>query len=490
MKYIKKVIHIFLSFLLILSTVIVHPVEAWATLPNVPGGGGTTYVPLPLVSLYETLRDTYHDGGTPFDFIKEAIKNSGFLSPEIPALKDLSSLDQYIGNNEPELKGDTPVDTAKNVSQFLVNNTQIVSDNSVKINSNVKNFNNNLINNYVNDHSPVYGYTFDLQQSTNIDSGFKVKLAGIINDNTNCVVLAYRGNGEQYNEVFVYDNVGLYGLRVNAAGNSVLIRMYMSYYENEIVVVKPFTASADNFKAYYYNGTDLVEEDITGEVNYVGYLSVLKDQYTTSGNFNNSPVYFAKSLTGIPVFNTFADMESYINTVGVGLSPYYYNNSVWEHFSSSTGDYTFSPTNINTVTYGDTVSYINDYHDTNNNYPDNSTVNNWINNTNEENITNNGGGSGGDDSGGGSGSGSDGIFDFLSDLGEVLGNLIKNLGQAITNIIKGISDLVTSIVTDLPTVFFDFIGAIFGWLPEEWVTLLSLSLAAMLIWGIVKVIRG
>ena len=249
--------------------------------------------------------------------------------------------------------------------------------------------------------------------------------------------------------VYFWQN-GVFTLVTHRAGN------YNTAYENFYFMERNYT----------YRATDF---DIPDWTNNWNCLCV------SYGHVKEIPIYGTKPL---------------LESSERGTMPYYYNNTVWQDFSSSTGDYTFSPTNINTVTYGDTVSYINDYHDTNNNYPDNSTVNNWINNTNEENITNNGGGSGGDDSGGGSGSGTDGIFDFLSDLGAVLGNLIKNLGQAITNIIKGISDLVTSIVTDLPTVFFDFIGAIFGWLPDEWVTLLSLSLAAMLIWGIVKVIRG
>ena len=187
MKHFKIFTSLLLTFILTLSVAVVDPVTVMATLPNVPGGGGTTYVPLPLVSLYETLRDTYHDGGTPFDFIKEAIKNSGFLSPEIPALKDLSSLDQYIGDNVPELKGDTLVDTAKNVSQFLVNNTQIVSDNSVRINSNVKNFNNNLINNYVNDNKINLFYACDLQASQQyFSSSGLLDIINIMTDHPNC----------------------------------------------------------------------------------------------------------------------------------------------------------------------------------------------------------------------------------------------------------------------------------------------------------------
>ena len=128
----------------------------------------------------------------------------------------------------------------------------------------------------------------------------------------------------------------------------------------------------------------------------------------------------------------------------------------------------------------------------NNTYTDNSTTNNnyFFNLLHGGTVSGNGTGNGsGTVSGNGSGT-SGNIFDWLGDLGEVLGNLIKNLGEALLNVIKGITDLIEAIVVGLPTMFFEFIGAVFGWLPEEWVSLLSLSLASMLIYGIIKIFRG
>ena len=476
MKYIKKVIHIFLSFLLILSTVIVHPVEAWATLPNVPGGS-TPNVPLPLLSIYETLRDGYNDGATPFDFIKESIKNSGFLSPEIPALSDLSSLDQYITGNAPDLKGDTPEDTAKNVSQFIVNNTT-VSDNSVKINSNVKNFNNNLINNYIGNSGYITGYTCNIN-SNNIYSSYKNAILSFL---------------EQYqNDYYVF---------IWNSGN------YLA-----IVPKNEFYGVLSGQDSYLYT----VDTNVLSDVGYQPQFRFYNGSYIENGTIN--------SFTGIKALVKEKDSGSfdlnYVNIISNGsfpfpiytnesnashIRPFYYNNDVWTNYSNSEGDWTFTPTNINTVTYGDTVTYINDYHDTNNNYPDNSTVNTWIENTNEENITNNNngnGGSGGDDSGG-SGSDNDGptdIFGWLKQLGAVLGSLIKGVGEFLTEIItglvsainsllSGISDLIQNITESLPTVFMDFLGTLFSWLPDEWVALFSACIIFMLLWGIIKTIRG
>lgn len=169
----------------------------------------------------------------------------------------------------------------------------------------------------------------------------------------------------------------------------------------------------------------------------------------------------------------------------LGQSPYYISDS-YNTNKNISGSYNTNTSNIdNSITYGDIISYEDSFNTTNGRYPSDQDIYNYINNY----IPDNGGGGSGGSGGGGSGSGT-GIFDFLSELGGVLGNLISNLGQALTNIVRGISELITSIVTDLPTMFFDFIGAFFSWMPDEWVVLLSTALACMLIFGIIKIFRG
>lgn len=206
-----------------------------------------------------------------------------------------------------------------------------------------------------------------------------------------------------------------------------------------------------------------------------------------------------KYIGYIPPFST------PVNT-NPNYSSSYYNNSTWDNFvDNSSGDYVVNSNNVNTVTYGDTNNYINNYYTENNNYPDNSVVNTWIENTNIENNTNND--NGGGDSGGGSGSGDDDsgsigdIFGWLKQLGSAIGSLIKGLGEFLAEVIEGLSEAITellsaissllqSLTQDLPSQFFDFLGALFSWMPAEWTTLLSYSLIAMIIWGIVKMIRG
>ena len=179
-------------------------------------------------------------------------------------------------------------------------------------------------------------------------------------------------------------------------------------------------------------------------------------------------------------WNSYQDFRN-----SLGGNPFYKNEGIYDSYNTTSGDYTVDSNNVNNITYGDVITYKE-----NNPTASMPDIQIYINNNIPDNS---GGGSGGEGGGGsgGEGSGSNtGIFDFLSELGSVLGNLISNLGQALTNIIRGISELITSLVEDLPSMFFDFIGAFFGWMPDEWVMLLSLSLACMLIFGIVKIFKG
>ena len=91
----------------------------------------------------------------------------------------------------------------------------------------------------------------------------------------------------------------------------------------------------------------------------------------------------------------------------------------------------------------------------------------------------------------GNSSGGSGInFGFLGTLGSTLKSLIENIGTAIVDVITGISTVIAEVVTNIPTVFGDFVGAVLGWLPPELQALISLSVVAMVTFGIIKLIRG
>lgn len=202
--------------------------------------------------------------------------------------------------------------------------------------------------------------------------------------------------------------------------------------------------------------------------------------------------------------------SSSLSPQDVMTQPYYYNQDVWQDFSSTTGDYIVTDENINTVSYGDTISYINSFNTENGYPPTSSDININIENKNDENKNpSGGGGSGGsgDDSGGGSGGSGDGIgsigdiFGFLKQLGAVIASLIKGLGdfvaeivgglaEAISSLIESISSLITNLHSSMSSAFFDIIGDLFEWMPTEWKDLMTYAFTIMILIAVIKFIRG
>lgn len=200
---------------------------------------------------------------------------------------------------------------------------------------------------------------------------------------------------------------------------------------------------------------------------------------------SNTYFFITNGIQPFLVFDTLADLQSY----SVGMPSYYVTNS---YDSSKTWTDSFNTTTQNidkSITYGDVTDYVNNYYTENNNsYPSYTTINNYINNYEPS------GGGGDDDSGGGSGgdddSGGGNIFDWLGSLGEILGGLISNVGEVLVGVVQGIADLFNSLVGLLPTVFSDFLAALFAWLPEDLRAVISLSIVAMCLVGLIRLLKG
>lgn len=240
----------------------------------------------------------------------------------------------------------------------------------------------------------------------------------------------------------------------------------------------------------------------------------------------------------------------------LGRPSYYVNNTVYNSWKNSTGDYTINTDNSNHATYGDVNTYVDDHHTETGTYPSPEEINVYIENKpaptpeptptpTPDNPSGGGSGSGstvsGNGSGGnnsatataqggqggqasanneginitinnnhninlgggkglsgntvsGNGSGSSGgiggIFDFLSQIGDFLGSLIKNIGNVLADIVTGIGSVIGSLLQGIPTVFNDFLGGVLGWLPPELKALITLSISAMIIVGLIKLLRG
>lgn len=195
----------------------------------------------------------------------------------------------------------------------------------------------------------------------------------------------------------------------------------------------------------------------------------------------------------------FFKYQSTITNDKILNQPYYINERVWQDFSQTTGDYVMTDENINTVSYGDVISYVDSFNETNGYPPTPININNYIEDQDDENKDS--GGSGGSGSGG-SGSGDDGDSSgILGNLGKVIGNLLKGIIAFITGILEGIVEGLTSLLESLTTLISDFVEAIpnvisplIGWafegLPSEIQALIILGIGLGITISIIKIIRG
>lgn len=250
-----------------------------------------------------------------------------------------------------------------------------------------------------------------------------------------------------------------------------------------------------------------------------------------AGNYN----YFL-SKNGNKVYKMYATIDD-MKSGSVGQQRYYVSDSYNDFSQVTTGSYNTTNDSHN-ITYGDITTYINKYYDDNGTNPNPTEIYIYINNnipdsdpSNPDNPSGGNGGTGGSGgnatatatanngnvnvtinnnpsitlglptlsgngvsgntvSGNGISGGVDNIFGFISYLGQVLGNLIKNVGNALVDLVEGIAEIIASIFEAIPNVFNDFMTGVFGWLPAELRALIVLAISAMLIVGIIKLIRG
>lgn len=178
---------------------------------------------------------------------------------------------------------------------------------------------------------------------------------------------------------------------------------------------------------------------------------------------------------GYPMYRTTDIMKQY----SLGNQPYYVVPTN-PNITYDNGYYSVTTTQLdNSISYGDISSYVED-----NSITEYSTVISYINNY----YYNNGGGSGGGSGSGGSGSDID--WGWLGSIGEVIGGLISALGNVIAGIIDAISQLITSITEGLPNVFGQLMEWLFPFLPDYLISLLSLTIMAVVIVSLVKLLRG
>ena len=551
MKIKKRIISILICMCLI-GTIIIsdyEKAEASAVLGGIVTVAGAVATAWTIKDIHEQAYDSYHNGA--WNDIQEWCKKNwgpvGFLvsmnteaeffdNVLYPALVAKGILSEGDGQNQ------TSYDKLK---QYVGNHYTINQDNSISYDSDIKDLFKTTINNYKDNSGFYYAYAFDIQlnYSTFASADMFNAVKTFITDNSNSYCLfddyssgsssSNAGKINELNTAFVQQSVTAEGAYVKAYSMTNWSAVnYQEYNYNSGQKRFDITSNWYGFNCYVtknnqspnlrtynkalcsYNGAKIIkvyktlndlQAESVGQSKYFftqynnSYMnSSDNDDYSISWNSNYNPITYSDIVNYNQDYYTDNGNYPTTNTTQTYITEYTQPEPTPTPTPTpddpSGGGSNGSGTTVSSNGVNVVINNNPSASNTNNNtYTDNSTTNNnfFFNLLHGGTVSGNGTGNGSGGTVSGNGTGTSGnIFDWLGDLGQVLGNLIKNLGEALLNIIRGITELIESIVVGLPTMFFEFIGAVFGWLPEEWISLLSLSLACMLIYGIVKIFRG
>ena len=366
---------------------------------------------------------------------------------------------------------DTDEEALKKINDAL-GNSITVNDNSISYSSTT----NTLINAYadaVKNNSGFY-YAYSIRLTDNINNisdgqfynALRQKLTEL--KDYNMIVMWYDGN------LFATNDTTLSNINAGVV-NYTNYTNVTNFYGSDTWQVKYITP--ENGVCYLYDATNhtYVSNNNTNWAMHGGGYGLEPGGGMIQTGYTYPMTITLDTYKTYKVYQTLEDLKH----DSLGIAPYYQSKNYSNNINSGN---TYDNSNSNNITYGDVTNYVNNYYGSNGNYPDTPVINIYIDN----NIPD-GGGSGG----GGSGGIDDiGIFDFLSRIGAVIGNLIKNLGNILAELVEGISTVVSSLLESIPTVFNDFLGSILGWLPPELRALLTLAISAMVIVGLIKMFKG
>ena len=444
----------------------------------------------PIVQTYQDWKNKLDSYSDPTNWIEELVNTTGVIVDTSAFLRDvpIAILKQYFGLDENA--------TNEDVKDYIGQNISEGEDGYLKVTDSFKNNVINIANYYTDQHiSYLWSYTADDLSGlfSSVDAYIEAKklMGRDLLSNEYYFLCSYYG----INKLYTVSKTAYPYLFIN--GTSQTVNKTNNYAWGNMINGSNNTSISMDVYNWDATNKEWVSAG-TGVISCYGIIDISKTYSHETAT--NQRAFFLSNTSHIQI----RYITGTATVPDIIYQPYYYNNDVWQDFSSSSGDYTFSPSNINTVTYGDVTSYI-DNSNTENGYPPSiQDINIHIEDKDEENKdTSSGGGSGDDDSGGsGGGIGSVGdIFGWLKQLGSVIASLIKGIGEfitevvtglvsALTDLLSGIGDLISNITETVPTAFMDWLGNLFSWMPEEWRALLSASLIFMLLWGIIKTIRG
>ena len=453
------------------------------------------------------------------DWIGKNSESAGFIYDFVSVQPPASTLISLLPSSVVSGLGSDPTDEqVYDATINFIQNNQTVSDNSVTnntdINTFIKNFHDDTVKNNL-----VYCYSYGLYT---ISDGYVLpKNTSVFRSvaQLESALTLMSGNNNTNYAINNYDKNYVWWLNNPSNGYQYLYKF--SLIEHPYLVFKNATGGAnptgdktavmvvnsyDNTllqpadECYRWNGTSgewELQESASYNNGTVRNIGLKNDPKKDSNDYSIILNYFSREYRWF-------SYSSALSPQDVMTQPYYYNHDVWQDFSSTTGDYVVTDENINTVSYGDVVNYINSFNTENGYPPTASEININIEKEDDENKNPSGGGGSGSGSDSGSGddsSGSDAGSSILGQLGKVIGDLLKGIIAFITGILEGIVEGLTSLLESLTTLISDFVEAIpnvisplIGWvfdgLPSEIQALIILGIGLGITISIIKIIRG
>jgi len=206
-----------------------------------------------------------------------------------------------------------------------------------------------------------------------------------------------------------------------------------------------------------------------------------------SGKENNaaqysSPLIVTKKAHSYRIYKTIDDYKAY----SVGTRPYYTTSKYADYVLSGDNSCVISQSDLsNGSVYGDvTNNIITIYEDA-----DGLTEDELRRILDEYFDKIKDGDDGDSGSGSGSGSGLGALLDGLGTIGDVIMSILGKLLEYVGKALDLVGNTVTKVIDIIPQNITNLLGALFPFLPEEWLTAIELSLVLAVIIGIVGIFK-
>lgn len=479
MKIKKIFLSLIVSLSLIFSNIFVVPVSA----ANI-----TSWLQ-PIIDVYNSVDNA---ANITADALKQsfigALQGAGFIF-DAGRVTTQALIDFLRGYNNGQFTNNNTAsdqEVIDNAARYFINNT-VLTDNSIEYNSNSKNLTVGLANDIINNSGYRYVYSARLIDHINdfSDGTYYNALRQFMNDHSNDFIYI---RGIQFGgSVYVGSSLNPFVLDATFPNLNVYFGYAYGYSDWEKEVLEFY--SYDSVKHEFVRDTSGDYSPRFG----IPYTDFSSAWYSADWNwFSLNDFKVAK------LYYTLNDLKA----DSIGIAPFYISDK-WRNFvNSNNSTYTVDSSNSNNITYGDTNNWITNYYTDNGIYPDPTQISVYIDN----NIPPSPSPTptpGPDDPGGGSGgSGGNGGIDlgWLGTLGQLIGQIVSAIGNFFTGVLQGIvnaltsvlgflSDTISSLGETLPTAFFDFIGSIFGWLPDPMMNTLKSLFLMMVLVGVISIFR-